>query len=92
MGHGNVDDLIFGSIELIVQRLHLADGGLAGGRHVALLDDIHKTLGIDLVKFPVGAARDGHRQRRNSKAGLSSLGGGVEGGGVRHDTNHKYAP
>ena len=89
-GHGNVQDLIIG--ELIVEGGNIAHGGLAAGGHVTLADDGDKVLGGDLVELPVGTAGDGDGQGGDMEACGLSLGGGIQRGGVRYDTDHKNFP
>ena len=55
---------------------------------MALMDDVHKFVGADLIEFPVGLAIDGDGQRGNGKTGFPGLLGGVEGGGVGYDMYH----
>jgi hypothetical protein len=59
---------------------------------MTLMDDVHELPGADFFKFPVGIARNCHGQGRNGKACLPGLGGGIEGGGVGYDSNHKDSP
>ena len=89
LGHGDVQDRLPG--ELLVQGRDLADGGLGGGGHVALVDDGDKFIGADLVEFPVAPACDGHGQGGDGKARFPGLGGGIEGGCIGDDADHvKY--
>ena len=87
LGHGDVQNLLSG--ELLVEGGDFADGGLGGGGHMALVDDADEIIGADLVELPVAPACDGHGQGRHGKARLPGLGGGLEGGSIGNNADHR---
>ena len=78
--------------EALVKSLHLADGGLAAGGHMPLMDDGNELFGADFVKLPVGFTRNGNGKRGNIEAGLFGLLCGIERRCIGENANHDEEP
>ena len=56
---------------------------------MTLTDNGNKFFGADLVEFPVAVTGNGDTQGGDVKTCVFGLGGGIEGRGIRNDSDHR---